>query len=60
MIIRCDYDSKDVAAVARKTKSGHEVVIANVSGSEQEIEIKLGRTKKSLKLAPLEIEKITI
>lgn len=60
MIIRCDYDSKDVAAVARKTKSGHEVVVANVSGSEQEIEIKLGRTKKSLKLAPLEIEKITI
>jgi glucosylceramidase len=57
-IVRCDYDSKDVAAIARKTKAGYEAVIANVSGGEQEVEIKLGKTKKSLKLQPLEIKKI--
>jgi glucosylceramidase len=57
-IIRCDYDSKDVAAIARKTKAGYEAVIANVSGGEQEVEIKLGKTKKHLKLLPLEIKKL--
>jgi glucosylceramidase len=57
-IVRCDYDSKDVAAIARKTKAGYEAVIANVSGGEQEVEIKLGKIKKSLKLQPLEIKKI--
>ena len=56
-IIRCDYESKDVAAIARKTKTGYEAVVANVSGGEQEVEIKLGKTKKSLKLLPLEIKK---
>ncbi len=59
-IIRCDYDSKDVAAIARKTKSGYEVVVANVSGGEQEVEIKLGKAKKRLKLLPLEIEKLAL
>ena len=57
-IVRCDYDSKDVAAIARKTKAGYEAVIANVSGGEQEVEIKLGKTKKHLKLLPLEIKKL--
>ena len=57
-IIRCDYESKDVAAIARKTKTGYEAVVANVSGGEQEVEIKLGKTKKSLKLLPLEIKKV--
>ena len=57
-IVRCDYESKDVAAIARKTKAGYEAVIANVSGGEQEVEIKLGKTKKSLKLLPLEIKKV--
>jgi glucosylceramidase len=57
-IVRCDYDSKDVAAIARKTKAGYEAVIANVSGGEQEVEIKLSKTKKHLKLLPLEIKKL--
>ncbi len=57
-IVRCDYESKDVAAIARKTKTGYEAVVANVSGGEQEVEIKLGKTKKHLKLLPLEIKKL--
>ncbi len=55
-IIRCEYDSKDVAAVARKTKSGYEVVVANVSDNEQQVEI--GR--KRLNLKPLAIEKLKL
>ena len=55
-IIRCDYDSKDIAAVARKTKSGYEVVVANVSGVEQQVKI----GKQSLSLKPLEISKLKL
>lgn len=55
-IIRCDYDSKDVAAVARKTKSGYEVVVANVSDREQQVEV----NKKRIKLQPLEIQKLLL
>ncbi len=58
-VIRCDYDSKDVAIVARKTKSGHEAVVANVSNEKQEVDIKLGRQKKSVTLDKLEIRKIS-
>ena len=56
-IVRCEYESKDIAAVARKTKSGCEVVVANVSGTKQEVVIGLNSTKKTIKLAPLDIKK---
>ena len=55
-IIRCDYDSKDIAAVARKTKSGYEVVVANVSNGEQQVKI----GKRTLSLIPLEITKLKL
>ena len=56
-IVRCDYDSKDVAAVARQTKSGYEAVVANVSGQEQQIILKFGRKEHDFILKPLEIKK---
>ena len=55
-IIRCEYDSKDVAAVARRTKTGYELVVANVSDQEQHITAKLGDKQRSLTLQPLEIK----
>ena len=41
-VVRCENPSKEVAAVARKTKSGYEVVVANVSDDEcaQDVVIK--------------------
>ena len=58
-VIRCDYDSKDVAIVARKTKSGYEAVVANVSDAPQGVVIKLGKQQKQLTLQKLEIKKVS-
>ena len=57
-IIRCDYESKDVAAIARQTKSSYEAVVANVSGEEQQIVVKFGKKQQKLTLKPLEIKKL--
>ncbi|MBR5418795.1 hypothetical protein IK110_00905 [Candidatus Saccharibacteria bacterium] len=38
-IIRCEYDSEDIAAVARKTKRGLEIVIANLTDETQKVTI---------------------
>ncbi len=59
-IIRCDYDSKDVAAVARKTITGYEVVAANVSDGQQEVVIKLGNKTKTITLQKHDITCINI
>ena len=58
-IIRCDYESKDVAAVARKTKTGYKAIIANVSGGDQDVAIELNGKKQKLTLKPLEIISVT-
>ena len=54
-IVRCDYESKDVAAIARKTKTGYKAIIANVSGVDQDVVIQLSGKKQKLTLKPLEI-----
>ena len=59
-VIRCDYTSTEVAAVARRTKIGYEIVVANVSDGEQQVVIKLGKKEKHLTLAPLEIKSASI
>ena len=56
--VRCEYNSKNIVAVARKTKKGYKVVVANLSGQEQEIEIKLDEQKESLHLTGFEIKSI--
>lgn len=59
-IVRCEFDSKDVAAVARKTKAGYEVVVANVSDSEQQVAVVLNRKQQTITLKKLEIKKLSI
>ena len=59
-IIRCDYDSKDVVSIARKTKTGYEVVIANISSKPQEVTIKLDDKEKVVELADFEISRINL
>ena len=59
-VVRCEYDSRDVVAVARKTKIGYDVVVANVSEREQEVMIKLGAKKKRLTLAESEIISVMV
>ena len=58
-VIRCDYDSKDVAVVARQTKVGYEAVIANVSDTKQEVIIQLGKQQQKLSLDKLEMKKVS-
>lgn len=57
-VVRCEYDSKNIVAVARKAERGYRVIVANVSDQEQEVEIKLGKQKKSLHLIGFEITSI--
>ena len=59
-VVRCEYDSKDVAVVARKTKTGYEAVVANVSNNEQQVTISLGRKQQTATLKKLEIIKLSI
>ena len=54
-VVRCEYSSDDIVAIARKTKSGYRVVVANVSGQKQQVAIRLGSQKKNLTLAKFEI-----
>lgn len=59
-VVRCEYDADDIVAVARKTTNGYEVVVANVSDSEQNIAIKFGKYKKCLRMAKYEIASVVI
>lgn len=59
-VIRCEYDSKDFAVVARKTTSGYEAVVANVSSNDQTVELKLGQNRQTIALKPLEIRKVIL
>lgn len=49
-VVRCEYDSKDFVAIARKTKNGCEVVVANLSDRLQEVCIKYSDKEKITKL----------
>jgi hypothetical protein len=53
-IVRVEYDSNSIAAVARKTKSGYELVVANLSETPQEVSI----NNKTVTLAPSELKAI--
>ena len=57
-VVRCEYDSKDVAVVARKTRSGYEAVVANVSYAKQTVVIKLGKKQHRVVLDKLELQKV--
>ena len=60
-IIRCDYDSKDIAVVARQTRANYEVVVANVSGEAQAVCLNYGGEQyQKLTLAPLEIRSLHV
>ena len=54
-VVRCEYDSEDIVAVARKAKNGYKVIVANISDREQEILVRLGRQKKNFHLEKFEI-----
>lgn len=49
-VVRCEYSSKDFVAIARKTKNGCEVVVANLSDRPQEVCIKYSDKEKITKL----------
>ena len=53
-IVRCDFDSNQIAAVARRTKTGCDVIVANLTA--EPLEISLGG--KTTVLAPSELKAI--
>ena len=57
-VVRCDCDSEEIVAVARKTNSGYELVVANTSEQTQEINITLGKQQKTISLAESELKKV--
>lgn len=59
-IVRCEYESDDVVAIARKIKSGYRVVVANMSNQEQKTRIKLGKKSKEIVLKGFDIEGVDI
>ncbi len=59
-IVRCEYTSNDIVAIARKTKSSHKVILANLSDQEQVIVIKNGRKNKKVMLKKSDITSIDV
>ena len=59
-VVRLEYESDDIVAVGRKVGAHYEVVIANVSLKEQEIEIRLGDKVKRSIIKESEITSIKI
>ena len=53
-VFRCEYDSQDIAAVARKDKTGYVVIAANISNQPQTVTVK----QKTITIAPGEIKSI--
>ena len=58
--VRCEYNSDDLVAIARKTKTGYKVVVANVSDKEQEVKIRLDSKNVGIILTKSEITSIDI
>lgn len=58
--VRCEYNSDDLVAIARKTKTGYKVVVANVSDKEQEVKIRLDGKNVGIILTKSEITSIDI
>ena len=59
-VIRCEYSSDDVVAIARKTRAGRNVVVANVSNKEQEVVLTLSGKTKKFSLVKSEITSINV
>lgn len=53
-VVRAEYNSSDIAAAARKTKTGYEIIAANISDVPQEILV----GGKTIVLAPAELKVI--
>lgn len=53
-IVRCDFDSNQIAAVARRTKTGCDVIVANLTA--EPLDISLGG--KTIMLVPSELKAI--
>ena len=59
-VVRCEYKSDDVVAIARKTKSGCKVVVANIANREQKVRIKLGKRSAEVVLKESDIFSVHI
>ena len=59
-VMRCEYSSKDFVAIARKTKNGCEVVVANLSNEPQGLSIKHNDKEKTFSIAKNTIKSFSV
>ena len=59
-IVRCEFNSDNIVAIARRVKTGYEAIVANVSGETQTVKIKHGIKTKRLTLEKSEIVSVLI
>ena len=59
-VIRCENTSKDVVAIARRSKNHYKIVLANLTDQEQKVTLKNKSTKMDVTLAKSEIKSISL
>ena len=59
-VVRCEYNSEDFVAIARKTKNGCEVVVANLSNEPQGLSIKHNDKEKTFSIAKNTIKSFSV
>ncbi len=59
LVVRCDYNSEELMAVARRTQFAYEVIIMNTSGQKAEVDIIFDHQQKTISLTESEIKKVT-
>ena len=59
-IVRCDYDSIEVAAVARKLSRGYELILVNLTDKPQKLTIEQGGHEKTINLAASALKSVKL
>ncbi len=54
-VVRCEYNTKNFVAIARKEKNGYKVVVANLTDKLQKITIKCGDKSRIINLTEFDI-----
>lgn len=59
-VIRCENNSKDVVAVARRNGKKYEVILANVSNQDQKVTVIIKDVNKTITINKATIKKVTL
>ena len=59
-VVRCEFTSDKIAAIARKTAQGYEVVVANLDYGKRSATIRLGDKEKTISLTDIQIKTVKL